>query len=107
MMSTRQLEALMWAEACEAMERAERLRRQFFHRGPAQPSWEAPIDVFDTAEALIVLIALPGVEPDSVNVVLSGGALVVSGERAPPAELHHARILRMEIPHGRFQRRLE
>jgi HSP20 family protein len=106
-MSTRQLEALMWAEACEAMERAERLHRQFFHRRPAQPSWEAPIDVFETADALIVLIALPGVAPDSVNVVLSGGILVVDGERALPAELHQARILRMEIPHGRFERRIE
>jgi HSP20 family protein len=98
---------MMWAEACEAMERAERLRRQFFHRAPAAPAWEAPIDVFETAEALTVLIALPGVEPNSVNVVLSGGVLVVSGERALPAELQQARILRMEIPHGRFQRRIE
>jgi HSP20 family protein len=106
-MSTRQLEALMWAEACEAMERAERLHRQFFHRAPAAPNWEAPIDVFETAEALTVLIALPGVEPDSVSVVLNGGVLVVSGERVLPAELHQARILRMEIPHGRFQRRIE
>ncbi|HZT89498.1 MAG TPA: Hsp20/alpha crystallin family protein [Stellaceae bacterium] len=106
-MSTRQLEEMMWAEACEAMDRAERLHRQFFHRGAAAANWEAPIDVFETAEGLIVLIALPGVESDSVNVVLSGGVLVVSGERALPPELHQARIVRMEIPYGRFQRRIE
>ena len=106
-MATRQLKAMMWAEACEAMERAERLHRQFFHRGPAAPNWEAPIDVFETAEALTVLIALPGVEPDSINVVLSGGVLAVTGERALPTELQQARIQRMEIPHGRFQRRIE
>ena len=31
----KQLEALMWEQACDAMERAERLYRQFFHRSRA------------------------------------------------------------------------
>ena len=104
-MSKRQLDALMWADACRAMERAERLRRQFFHRG--RPYWEAPIDVFETADALTILIALPGVELDSITVILNAGTLVVRGERPLPSELQNARILRMEIPYGRFERRIE
>jgi HSP20 family molecular chaperone IbpA len=104
-MSKRQLDALMWADACAAMERAERLRRQFFHH--SRPYWEAPIDVFETADALTILIALPGVELDSITVVLNAGTLVVRGERPLPSELQNARILRMEIPYGRFERRIE
>jgi HSP20 family protein len=104
-MSKRQLDALMWADACKAMERAERLRRQFFHH--ATPHWEAPIDVFETEDTLTILIALPGVELDRVKVTLTAGTLVVSGERPLPHELQHARILRMEIPYGRFERRIE
>ena len=104
-MSKRQLDDLMWADACRAMERAERLRRQFFHHG--RPYWEAPIDVFETADALTILIALPGVELDSITVTLNTGTLVVRGERPLPSELQHARILRMEIPYGRFERRIE
>ena len=104
-MPKRQLDALMWAQACAAMERAERLRRQFFHQ--ATPHWEAPIDVFETADALTILIALPGVELDSITVSLNTGALVVRGERPLPPELQHARILRMEIPYGHFERRIE
>ena len=104
-MSKRQLEALMWADACKAMERAERLRRQFFHH--ATPHWEAPIDVFETADALTILIALPGVELDSIKVTLHAGTLLVKGERPLPPELQNARILRMEIPYGRFERRIE
>jgi HSP20 family molecular chaperone IbpA len=103
-MSKSQLDALMWADACKAMERAERLRRQFFHHG--RP-WEAPIDVFETAEALTILIALPGVALDSITVSLNTGTLVVRGERPLPPELQNARILRMEIPYGRFERRIE
>ena len=104
-MPKRQLDALMWADACAAMERAERLRRQFFHHG--RPYWEAPIDVFETADALTILIALPGVELDSITVILNAGTLVVRGERPLPRELQNARILRMEIPYGNFERRIE
>ena len=104
-MSKRQLEALMWADACARMERAERLRRQFFHH--AAPHWEAPIDVFETEDGLAILVALPGVEPDTISVTLSAGLLIVKGDRSLPRELQHARIVRMEIPHGRFERRIE
>lgn len=104
-MPKRQLDALMWADACAAMERAERLRRQFFHHG--RPHWEAPIDVFETDNALTILIALPGVTLDSITVTLNTGTLIVRGERPLPRELQHARILRMEIPYGNFERRIE
>jgi len=104
-MSIRQLEAKMWADACAAMERADRLRRQFFHH--TKPHWEAPIDVFETESALIILVALPGVELEDIEVTLNAGALVVRGERPLPPELHSARILRMEIPYGHFERRID
>ena len=106
-MPKRQLEALMWERACEAMERAQRLHRQFFHRSPATPAWEAPCDIFESEEALTIVIALPGVEPDQIKVTLSAGVLIVSGERPLPGELGNARIHRLEIPHGHFQRRIE
>jgi HSP20 family protein len=95
----------MWADACAAMDRADRLRRQFFHHGTSR--WEAPIDVFETDEALSILIALPGVGLDKISVTLNAGTLTVTGERPLPPELRNARILRMEIPYGRFERRIE
>ena len=104
-MSKSQLDALMWAKACAAMERADRLRRQFFHHGA--PYWEAPVDVFETSEALIILIALPGVALETITVTLSAGVLTVKGERPLPRELDNARIVRMEIPHGHFERRID
>jgi HSP20 family molecular chaperone IbpA len=104
-MSKRQLDALMWAQACAAMERADRLRRQFFHHGT--PHWEAPIDVFESDDGLIILVALPGVELETISVTLSAGILSVTGERPFPREAENARIVRLEIPHGRFERRIE
>jgi HSP20 family protein len=107
MMPERPLEALMWAKACEAMERADRLHRQFFHRGHEPAYWEAPCDIFETDDTLTILIALPGVAPEEIKVSLSAGVLIVTGERLLPPEVAQARIHRLEIPHGHFQRRIE
>jgi HSP20 family molecular chaperone IbpA len=106
-MPIKQLEALMWAQAYEAMDRADRLHRQFFRRAHASPCWEAPCDIFETDELLTIVIALPGVELDQVQVTLSAGVLMVSGERPLPPEVSNAHIHRLEIPHGHFQRRIE
>ena len=100
----------MWAEACEIIDRAERLHRQFFRPGAAvarQPVWEAPADIFETELDLWIVIALPGVSPESVVVRVESGTLVVTGERLLPAEMRRAAIHRLEIPHGRFERRTD
>jgi HSP20 family molecular chaperone IbpA len=100
----------MWAEACEVLDRAERLHRQFFRPSVAaerHPVWEAPLDMFETERELWIVVALPGVSPASVEIRIEASALIVSGERLLPAELRRARIHRLEIPHGRFQRQSE
>jgi HSP20 family molecular chaperone IbpA len=100
----------MWAEACEALDRAERMHRQFFRPVPErrpQPVWEAPADIFETDRDLWIVVAMPGVHPDSIQIRVEAGTLVVSGERLLQAELRHAMIHRLEIPHGRFERRSE
>jgi len=108
-MTSRDPEVWMWAEACDLLERAERLHRQFFHLKTSQrhPNWEPPVDIFETADAMWILVALPGVAPDRLSVGFDGGTLVVAGERVLPRELRAARIHRFEIPHGRFERRIE
>ncbi len=100
----------MWSEACEVLEQAERLQRQFFQLGRLQsagPAWEPPIDVFETERELWILAALPGVGIEDLQVVVDSGMLIISGVRKLPAELRSATILRMELPHGRFERRIE
>lgn len=109
-MSSRQLKAGMWAEALELLERADRLHRQFFHFGrsaSAGPVWEPPVDIFETDERLAILAALPGVAPDQVEIVVSGGVLAIVGERPLSPVLGCAEIRRLEIPYGRFERRIE
>lgn len=98
----------MWAEACERIERAERLRRQFFHPHAApHPSWEPPIDLYECGANLCVVVALPGVRQDGLEVLADDDGIVVAGERPLPPEARRAqRVRRLEIPHGRFERHI-
>ena len=99
----------MWSEACEMLVRAERMHRQFFQpvRSYArQPAWEPPADVLEGEREVLVVVALPGVKPEQVEAAIDGNELVVAGVRTLPAELGSAIIHRMELPQGRFERRL-
>ena len=101
----------MWAEACELLAQAERLHRQFFQLASAAPgaapAWEAPVDVFEHGAEVIVMVALPGVEPEAIRITLDGALLRVSGERLLSTVPRTAVIRRLEIPHGRLEGMVE
>jgi HSP20 family molecular chaperone IbpA len=97
----------MWAEACEVLNRAERLHRHFFapqRSSSSLPAWQPPVDVYETEQEVMILVALPGVDPSAVEAVIEGAELHVAGLRALPPELRLAAIHRLELPHGRFER---
>ena len=107
-MTAKDPETWMWERAKAMLEQADRLHRSAFRRpGTSRPSWEPPVDVFETATELWVVVALPGVDPDCVLVEVEGPEILVSGERALPAPFRRATVHRLEIPHGRFERRVE
>ena len=98
----------MWDEACARLERAERLQQQFFRRACTamrRSNWQPPIDIIENATRVLIEVALPGV--DVVQVILDGGALIVSGERPLPDIARAGGIRRLEIPHGVFERRID
>jgi HSP20 family molecular chaperone IbpA len=99
----------MWSEACEMLARAERMHREVFR--PAglqarQPAWEPPVDILETENEVLVLVALPGVDAESAQAVIEEGELVIVGNRVLPEALRTATIHRLELPQGRFYRRL-
>lgn len=99
----------MWGEALGALARAERLQREMFRLASAQsrrPSWEPPVDVFETDNAVVVVAALPGVNEKAVSLAIDAGCLVIAGERTPPKELRTSTIHRLELPQGYFERRV-
>jgi HSP20 family molecular chaperone IbpA len=95
----------MWSEACDQLVRAERLHRQFFqprHSG----TWEPPVDILETEREVLIFVALPGVSLDKAEAVIDGADLVIAGTRVLPSQLRTAVIHRIELPQGRFERRV-
>lgn len=109
-MTSHDLSRLMWSEALTLLEQADRLHRQFCRPAAAQaPAWEPPVDVIETADAISVHVALPGAVAESVLVELQPGAITISARRLFPlgaSENQRARIHALEIPYGRFERRI-
>lgn len=108
-MSSERQYGWMWVEACEVLDRAERLQRQFLRyqgRGVDGATWEPPVDIQETADGLILLFALPGVVADEISLRLEPTELIVSAMRPLKLSSPDAVIRRLEIPHGRFFRRI-
>jgi HSP20 family protein len=108
-MTSRNPSSWMWAEACEMMERAQRLQRQFFrfgHAVEAQPRWEPPVDIVAYEPDVHVTVALPGVAPERVEVRVANGALYIAALRVPPLGRETTAVHRLEIPYGRFERQV-
>lgn len=73
-----------------------------------RPGYRPQADCYRTDEppALNVVVELPGVDPASVEVVVAGNSLTVSGERTRP-RVAGAHYMAMEIEYGAFKRTVE
>jgi HSP20 family molecular chaperone IbpA len=99
----------MWADAVDLLDRMQRLHQQSYapvRAAGGPPHWEPPADLIETDREVLVFIALPGVDPEQTEAFIEDGVLVVRGARVLPPELRTARIHRLELPQGRFERRL-
>lgn len=97
----------MWAQACDMLSQAERMHRQFFRLGTASAAaWQPPVDVLEDEDELVIVVAMPGVEPGRIQVASYPGVLVVSGERAAAFGNSRRAVRQLEIPYGRFERRI-
>ena len=72
----------MWSDAFEMLARAERMHRQFFPppSSPSSVAWEPPVDVLETEQAVLVLVALPGVDLAEVKALIDAGEADHFGE---------------------------
>ena len=99
----------MWAEACDLIDQAERLHRRFFHlttSARSRATWAPPVDMFEGEREVVVVVAMPGVTADRVEVAHEAGTLVVRGERPLPFARQSLAVRQLEIPYGAFERRI-
>ena len=108
-MSSRNATGWMWAEACELLDQADRMHRQFFRLAASARNravWEPPVDVFEDEREVVIVVALPGVAEQGVELTLEAGVLRVRAERHIPAAGARGAVRRLEIPYGHFERRI-
>jgi HSP20 family protein len=63
-----------------------------------------PVDAYTTKDKLVFTAAVPGVNPDDVEITFEGDVLSIKGEL--PAPLGNVDYVAQERPHGAFQRNI-
>jgi len=114
-MAERDWDFLMLHRATDLLQQAERIHRNYLQIAASarfrasygrKPSWEPPVNVVETDESWWVILAIPGVAVDRVDVRLEGRELVITGDRPLPGCCHDGELKIWEIPLGRFERRV-
>jgi len=70
----------------------------------AKRAWEPAVDVYETEEALVVVIDLAGIDKNHLHVSADTSTLTVRGERANPGAGTRRSYYQMEIASGPFER---
>lgn len=100
------LETWMWQQTRELLVQAERIQQNFFATVGALPSWGPALNLWETERAFVVMAAVPGVAAADIQVEVQDGELVLRGKRALPQSPADGELYLLEIPCGRFERRL-
>ncbi|MBC8142344.1 MAG: Hsp20/alpha crystallin family protein [Armatimonadetes bacterium] len=72
--------------------------------GAATPRWSPSVDVLETQTEIVLHVELPGMNPDDVDLEISGDTLSLRGERKFGNEERKNNFVRIERSYGRFQR---
>jgi HSP20 family protein len=80
---------------------------RLFEESFPRPSrhWLA-VDVYETASALVIKAALPGMKPEEVDIAIDGDTLTITGELKADAESVDREYHRRELHVGSFERAL-
>ena len=65
-----------------------------------------PVDLVDSGDRFVLRAALPGAQPDDVQVQVQGEILTIKGSVKAHARSEHARWLVRELKEGAFQREI-
>lgn len=66
--------------------------------------WKPPVDIYETAEEVIVLVEVAGMNRKNITVTLENNLLKISGIRPDYSPSTKKRIHQMEIDYGKFER---
>ncbi len=72
-----------------------------------EEEWQPPIDVAETENELVVNVEIPGVDPEEIDVSLSGDTLLIRGEKKQETEEKGEDYHLLERNYGTFIRSID
>lgn len=66
--------------------------------------WAPPVDIYETAQSLVLKSELPGIDPKDVEVRIDNGTLYLKGERKQEKDVKEEHYHRVERSYGSFMR---
>lgn len=79
----------------------ELVRRTF---GSASYQWVPPVEMATDGSDVLIMLELPGVDPNEVDIEVAEGRLTISGERQHRSEHGRGKVLVREHRYGAFRR---
>jgi len=67
-------------------------------------AWRPPVDIYETANGIVLAVELPGVNKESVSVEVKDDVLSLKGERLPNPAINEDDYYRRERVFGPFKR---
>ena len=105
---------IRWQPANDLMSLRDAMDRLFEDSWVSSRNWNLPtawaeptLDVYETAENVVVKAAIPGIKPEDVEITVKGNYLALSGETKEETESQDKNYLRRETRVGSFSRALE
>ncbi|MBW3635409.1 MAG: Hsp20/alpha crystallin family protein [Armatimonadetes bacterium] len=74
------------------------------HSSWSVSAWQPRVDVYEMADAIVILVEAPGLETDNLKLHFEPGELIVEGFRTRPQLPDAARAALVEIHYGVFKR---
>jgi HSP20 family protein len=62
------------------------------------------IDMYETADSVVVQTGVPGVKPEDIDITISGDLLTIKGETTVEKKVEKENYIRQERRYGSFQR---
>ena len=69
-------------------------------------AWRPTTDVYETSDEIVIKMAVAGLRPEDVEVLVEGNTVVIRGVRPDRCPKTKESVHRIEIPYGRFERRV-
>ena len=74
------------------------------HQEMAEGSWAPPIDIYESAERVVLRADIPGLRQEDIDIRVENNVLMIRGERRLDPQTRREDFLRIERPLGSFAR---